>query len=144
MTAKPKRKPRKPKTVEIDVEQLRRLENTLLLQNRVHFGEDTGRIVGQFSGNFVAGIFDPLQGLAQLCGFVEGLGKGGRKGFLTSKAIYLDANLKGNRKSLQALERRLESMREREAQGSQHFVEVGDIEDLQRQVSDAEISAALG
>jgi hypothetical protein len=145
MTDKPKTKskPRKPKTVEIDAEHLKRIENTLLLHNRHHFGEETGRLAGQFSGNFVAGIFDPLQGLAQLCGFVEGLGKGGRKGFLTSKAIYLDANLKGNQKSLQAMERKLDSMREREAQGSQHFLDSEEMETLQRQVSEAEISSAL-
>ena len=145
MTDKPKTKskPRKPKTVEIDQEQLQRLQNTLLLQNRVHFGEDTGRIVGQFGGNFVAGIFDPLQGIAQLCGFVEGLGGGLKKGVLTSKAVYLEANLSTNRKSRQALERKLDRMRDRESQGNEHFLDAEEMETLQHQVSEAEISSAL-
>jgi len=145
MTAKPKTKskPRKPKTVELDQEQLQRLQNTLLLQNRVHFGEDTGRIVGQFGGNFVAGLFDPLQGIAQFCGFIEGAGKGLRKGVLTSKAVYLEANLNTNRKSRQALERKLDKMREREAQGNEHFLDAEELETLQHQVSEAEISSAL-
>lgn len=125
--------PAEDDSVKITKEQLLQMQNTLLLQRRLYFGEDIGRGTGQFVGNFVSGVCDPITGLSQLFGFLGGLGKGAQKGVLTSRAIFLDARIRSGRDTVRTLERKLDRARERHEQGSDAFMSAEDLMDLAEQ-----------
>jgi hypothetical protein len=129
------------KTVEVDADTLRRLQNTVLLNNRVHFGRTTGRGLGQFGGNFIAAITDPITGLSELFGFVEGLGGGLREGVQTSRLIFVDAKSKTHGKSVEKLQAQLKKAKARAKKSSENFMSAEELAEVE---PDLEAALASG
>ena len=137
--AKDKKKAQ-PKTVEVEVEQLVRLRNTLLLQNRIHFGKTTGRGVGQALGSILMFPFDPITGASEFFGLVEGLGGGIREGLQTSRLVYVDSKTRSGRKNLDQLQSKLQKLRKRTAQHESTFMSEQELSEIS---DDPELAEAL-
>ena len=110
------------KTVEVNEDVLRRLQNTILLQNRLHYGKGLGRGVGQAGGSIISGILDPITGLSELFGFVEGLGGGLREGVQTSRLVFIEARTKGRGMSVNKLQAKLDKMKAKQKHGEETFL----------------------
>jgi hypothetical protein len=111
-------------------ELLRRMQNRLLLDNRIHFGRTAGRTVGQFGGNIIAGIFDPLTGLSELFGFIEGTGAGLRDGVQTSRLIFVQARASASNNGVKTLEARLKKLKAKRKKANSEILSDEELEAL--------------
>ena len=129
--------PQAQKTIEVDADVLRRVQNTILLRERIHYGRSTGKGLGQFLANFVAGVMDPLTGLEQGFGFIEGVGGGLRDGVQTSRLIYIDARHSSSVKNVEHMQKKLDKLKAKGNKAQETFMSDEELASIEPELAEA-------
>ena len=133
----------KKKVIEVPIEDLTRMNNTVLLANRPYVGDAIGKHAAFIGGSIIQGVLDPMHGLSQLFGFIGDCGKGAQRGVMTARVVKLDFRSKSGDEAIRAAERKLANLQSNQSERSGHFMPASELEELQKRVAEQEIASAM-